>query len=207
MRRRDFVRAIVGFMTAWPLAARAQQEQRVRRIGVLMGDFPQNAPEGQAVAAAFREELQKLGWTEGRNIRIDYRWAAADIEAMQRFAKELVGSQPELIFSTNTPATATLLQQTRTIPIPNRVRSGYRSGWQRFCGQHSAPGRQCHRFHHDGADDARQVGGTAQGNCATRQPGRYAVQPDNGDIFRILSEPLQSRRSVLRGGPDRSTCS
>src|SRR5215471_15001151 len=117
MRRRDFVRAIVGSATAWPLAAHAQQEQRVRRIGVLMGDFPEDAPEGRAVAAAFREELQKLGLTEGRNIRIDSRWAAADIEAMQRFAKELVGSQPELIFSTNTPATATLLQQTRTIPI------------------------------------------------------------------------------------------
>jgi len=117
MRRRDFVRAIVGSATAWPLAPRAQQDQRVRRIGVLMGDFPEDAPEGRAVAAAFREELQKLGWTEGRNIRIDPRWAAADIEAMQRFAKELVGSQPELIFSTNTPATAALLQQTRTIPI------------------------------------------------------------------------------------------
>ena len=88
MRRRDFVRAIVGSATVWPLAARAQQEQRVRRIAVLMGDFPENAPEGQAVAAAFREELQKLGWTEGRNIRIDYRWAAADIEAMKT-AKEL----------------------------------------------------------------------------------------------------------------------
>ena len=62
----------------------------MRRIGVLMGDFPEDAPEGRAVAAAFREELQKLGWTEGRNIRIDYRWAAADIEAMQRFAKELL---------------------------------------------------------------------------------------------------------------------
>ena len=86
-------------------------------MGVLMGDFPENAPEAQAVVAAFREGLQKLGWTEDRNIRIDTRWAAADIEAMQRFAKELVGSQPELIFSTNTPATATLLQQTRTIPI------------------------------------------------------------------------------------------
>src|SRR6516165_8696055 len=82
-----------------------------------MGDFPENAPEAQAVVAAFREGLQKLGWTEDRNIRIDTRWAAADIEAMQRFAKELVGSQPELIFSTNTPATAALLQQTRTIPI------------------------------------------------------------------------------------------
>ena len=117
MRRRDFIKAIAGSATAWPLAARAQQDQRVRRIGVLLGDFPENAPEAQAVVAAFREGLQKLGWTEDRNIRIDTRWAAADIEAMQRFAKELVGSQPELIFSTNTPATATLLQQTRTIPI------------------------------------------------------------------------------------------
>ena len=117
LRRREFIALLGGVAATWPLAARAQQDQRVRRIGVLMGDFPENTPEAQAVVTAFREGLQKLGWTEGRNIRIDTRWAAADIEAMQRFAKELVGSQPELIFSTNTPATATLLQQTRTIPI------------------------------------------------------------------------------------------
>ena len=110
------VTALAGAV-AWPLAARAQQDQRVRHIGVLMGDFPENNPEAWAVVAAFREGLQQLGWTEGVNIRIDTRWAAGDLEAMQRFAKELVGSQPELIFSTNTPATATLLQQTRTIPI------------------------------------------------------------------------------------------
>ena len=88
MRRRDFIKAIAGSAIAWPLTARAQQDQRVRRIGVLLGDFPENAPEARAVVAAFREELQKLGWAEGRNIRIDFRWAAADIEAMQRFAKE-----------------------------------------------------------------------------------------------------------------------
>ena len=117
MRRREFITLLAGAAATWSLAARAQQDQRVRRIGVLMGDFPENNPEARAVVAAFREGLQKLGWTEGRNIRIDTRWAAADIEAMQRFAKELVGSQPELIFSTNTPATAALLQQTRTIPI------------------------------------------------------------------------------------------
>ena len=81
------------------------------------GGLSRERPGRQAVVAAFREELQKLGWTEARNIRIDTLWAVADIEAMQRFAKELVRSQPELIFSTNTPATATLLQQTRTIPI------------------------------------------------------------------------------------------
>ena len=117
MRRRNFIAGLASISIAWPRAARAQQDQRVRRIGMLMGDFPENNPEARAVVAAFREGLQQLGWTEGRNIRIDTRWAAADLEAMQRVAKELVGLQPELIFSTNTPATATLLQQTRTIPI------------------------------------------------------------------------------------------
>jgi putative ABC transport system substrate-binding protein len=115
--RRQFITALGRTAVAWPLAARAQQTDRVRRIGVLMADFPETDSEAQAAIAAFREELQKLGWTEGRNIRIDTRWAAANMEAMQRFAKEIVESQPELIFSTNTPSTATLLQQTRTIPI------------------------------------------------------------------------------------------
>jgi putative ABC transport system substrate-binding protein len=117
LRRREFITLLGGTALPWPLAARAQQTDRVRRIGVLMGDFPENNSKARAAVAAFQEGLQKLGWTEGRNIRIDTRWAAADMEAMQRFAKEIVRSQPELIFSTNTPTTATLLQQTRTIPI------------------------------------------------------------------------------------------
>jgi putative ABC transport system substrate-binding protein len=88
----------------------------MRRIGVLMA-VPENDHEYQAFLAAFREGLQKLGWAEGRNIRIDTRWAALDAEAMQRFAKELVALQPDLIVSQSTPTTASLLQQTRTIPI------------------------------------------------------------------------------------------
>jgi putative tryptophan/tyrosine transport system substrate-binding protein len=115
MRRRDFV-ALLGGAVAWPLAARAQQGERMRRIGVLV-PFPESDREAQARVAAFREGLQKLGWTEGRNIWIDTRWAALDAEAMQRFAKELVGLQPDLILSQSTPNTAALLQQTRTIPI------------------------------------------------------------------------------------------
>jgi putative tryptophan/tyrosine transport system substrate-binding protein len=83
---------------------------------VLMA-VPENDHEYQAFLAAFREGLQKLGWAEGRNIRIDTRWAALDAEAMQRFAKELVALQPDLIVSQSTPTTASLLQQTRTIPI------------------------------------------------------------------------------------------
>ena len=115
MRRREFITLLGGAAAAWPLAAHAQQGERMRRIGVLMG-YAESDPEAQAWVAAFREELQKLGWTEGRNIRIDLRWTAADEEAMQRFAKELVALQPDLILSQSTPTTAALLQQTRTNP-------------------------------------------------------------------------------------------
>jgi putative tryptophan/tyrosine transport system substrate-binding protein len=115
MRRRDFI-TVVGSAAAWPLIAVAQQSDRMRRIGVLMG-FAESDPEGQALVAAFREGLEKLGWAEGRNVRIDYRWTALDKELMQRFAKELVALQPDVILTQSTPATAVLLQQTRTIPI------------------------------------------------------------------------------------------
>jgi len=115
MRRREFVARLAG-SAAWPLAARAQQPERMRRIGVLMA-YAESDREGQAWVAAFWEGLQKLGWTEGHNIRIDSRWAAADTEAMQRFAKELVALHPDLILTQNTPTTAAMLQQTRTIPI------------------------------------------------------------------------------------------
>jgi putative ABC transport system substrate-binding protein len=114
MRRREFF-AWVGAATAWPFAARAQSE-RVRRLGVLMYTA-ESDDEGQSGIAAFREELGKLGWTEGRNIKIEARWAAADIELMKRFAKELVEIQPDLILTSSTPATGAMLQQTRTIPI------------------------------------------------------------------------------------------
>ena len=115
MRRRDFITVVVGAAASWPVSARAQGD-RMPRIGVLMA-YAEGDPEGQAWVAAFREGLQKFGWAEGRNIRIDTRWATPDVEAMQRFAKELVALQPDLILSQSTPTTAALLQQTRTIPI------------------------------------------------------------------------------------------
>jgi putative tryptophan/tyrosine transport system substrate-binding protein len=115
MRRREFI-TLIGGVAAWPLAARAQQAERMRLIGVLMA-YAESDPEGQAWVAAFREALQKLGWAEDRNIRIDTRWATPDVEAMQRLAKELVALQPDLILSQSTPTTAALLQHTRTIPI------------------------------------------------------------------------------------------
>ena len=116
MRRREFITLLGSGAVAWPLAARAQQSDRVRRIGVLMA-----FAESDRGRTGFRRRipgrgLQKLGWAEGRNIRIDFRWAALDTELMQRFSKELVALQPELVLSSGTPTTAALLQETRTIP-------------------------------------------------------------------------------------------
>jgi putative ABC transport system substrate-binding protein len=94
----------------------AQQAERMRRVGMLMF-YAENDPEGQTFVAAFREGLQNLGWVEGRNIQIDAVWAGLDSEATQRFAKELVALQPDIILSHNSPTTAAILRQTRTIPI------------------------------------------------------------------------------------------
>src|SRR5260370_5690413 len=117
MRRRECSALVGGAGAAWPLAARAQQSERMRQIGVLMG-YAESNVEGPAFVAAFREGLLKLGWAEGRNLRSDYRWAPpGDAEATRRFAKELVALQPNLILAHNTAATAAPLEQTRTIPI------------------------------------------------------------------------------------------
>jgi putative tryptophan/tyrosine transport system substrate-binding protein len=114
VNRREVITLLGGAAAAWPLVARAQPE-RMRRIGVLMA-HAESDPEGQIFVAVFRETLQKLGWAEGRNIRIDVRWAA-EIELMAGFAKELVALQPDVILANNTPTTAAVLQQTTTIPI------------------------------------------------------------------------------------------
>jgi putative ABC transport system substrate-binding protein len=116
VRRRDFTRLVGGATVAWSVAARAQQAERLRRIGILTFSA-ESDQEGQSSVAAFREELRKFGWTEGRNIEIDIRWAAADLELMKRFAKELAALQPDVILTSSTPAAAAMLQQTRTIPI------------------------------------------------------------------------------------------
>jgi putative ABC transport system substrate-binding protein len=136
MRRREFITLLGGAAVAWPTAARAQQPERMKRIGVLMG-YPESDSEAQTKIAAFQDGLQKLGRTEGRNTRIDTRWATpADAESMERFAKELVALQPDLILSSTTPTTAALLQQTRAIPIvfatvADPVGSGFVSSFPR----------------------------------------------------------------------------
>jgi putative ABC transport system substrate-binding protein len=115
MRRRQFI-ALLGGAAAWPLAARAQQAAQVRRVGMLIG-YAENDPETQARLLAFRQGLDHLGWTEGRTVQIDYRFAPASPDQAQQLAKELVALRPDVLVGNSTPATAALLSETRTIPI------------------------------------------------------------------------------------------
>ena len=115
MRRREFI-TLLGGAAAWPLAARAQQAERVRRIGVLM-NFSADDAEGQARLAAFRQGLQQAGWSVGGNIRIDYRWAADDAELFRKYAAELVALAPDVILASGNPSVAALQQATRSVPI------------------------------------------------------------------------------------------
>jgi len=116
MRRREFVTLLGGVTVAWPLTARAQQTDRMRRVGVLMG-YGEADPEAKAMLAEFAHGLSALGWNEGRNLRLDVRWAPGRTDLMRRFAKELVALQPDVILSDSTPVTAALKHETPTIPI------------------------------------------------------------------------------------------
>jgi putative ABC transport system substrate-binding protein len=116
IERRKFIAALGGSAFAWPLAARAQQADRVRRVGVLM-NLAADDPEGQARIAAFLQGLQELGWTEGRNVRIDYRWHADDADRYRTYAAELVALAPDVILASSSASTAALQQATRTVPI------------------------------------------------------------------------------------------
>jgi len=116
MRRRQFIALVGGAITALPFAARAQQSNQTRRIGVLMGPA-ETDPEGQSEITAFRRGLQSLGWTGGRDVRIAYRWAGGDTDRMQAFAKELIALQPDAILATTSPVVAALLRESRTVPI------------------------------------------------------------------------------------------
>jgi putative ABC transport system substrate-binding protein len=115
VKRREFIAGLAS-ATAWPLAARAQQCERVRRIGVLM-EPPEGDPEGKLHLSGFMQGLQELGWTEGRNLRMDVRWAGGSFERTRMYAKELVDLQPDVILARGTPATAAFQRETRTIPI------------------------------------------------------------------------------------------
>jgi len=115
MRRREFI-GLLGGAAAWPLVARTQQPQRMRRIGMLLA-FAESDPEGKRRIAAFQNRLQDLGWTDGRNIQFDYRWASGEADRLRMFAKELVDLQPDVIVVQNTGGLSALADATSTIPI------------------------------------------------------------------------------------------
>ena len=115
LRRREFIAALGG-AAAWPLAGYAQQPEHTRRIGVLIA-FRENDPDTQAYVTAFAQALARLGWIEGKNIRIDYRFAAGDPTLFKSHATELIGLSPDAILASTPPAVAALREQTRTIPI------------------------------------------------------------------------------------------
>src|SRR5712691_9060537 len=116
MRRRAFFTCLGGAAIAWPLVAQAQQRERMRRIGFLIG-LPADDAEGQARLAAFRQGLAELGWTVGRNLEMDYRAAGRDPDRYRRYAAELVALAPEVVLAGGAPALAALQQATRTLPI------------------------------------------------------------------------------------------
>src|SRR5215468_8204767 len=128
IQRREFITLLGGAAVAWSLAARAQQGNRVRRIGVLLaGD--ENNPLTKSGVSAFTQALAGLGWTDGRNVRMDVRWGGGDINRIRALAQEVVGLQPDIIVTNATPATAAVQRETRT--IPNRLCEHDRSRRQR----------------------------------------------------------------------------
>ena len=130
MRRRDFIKSIVGAATAWPLAARAEQGERMRRIGVLSSGGAVDDSETKTFLAAFRQGLEQLGWTEGRNVQIDARLGQGDADLARKYAAELVALTPDVILTSGSGAVEQLIKTTRTVPIvfvvvPDPVGSGF----------------------------------------------------------------------------------
>ena len=142
LRRRQFIALLAGAAAAWPLVVRAQQASEIRRLGVLMG-YAESDPEANGFFAGFTERLAELGWLDGRNLRMDVRWAPGSVDRMRTFAKELVELRPDVILANSTPITAALQRETRTIPIVFCCR--FRPGRLRFRCEPAPPGWKYHR--------------------------------------------------------------
>src|SRR5215216_4568753 len=133
MRRREFI-TLLGGAAAWPLAAHAQQRERVRRIGVLT-NLAADDLEGRVRNTVFAQSLAQLGWTVGQNLRIEHRWAAGDAERIRRYAAELVALTPDVMLATGAAGVAPVLQATRTVPVvfvlvPDPVAAGSSTAWR-----------------------------------------------------------------------------
>jgi putative tryptophan/tyrosine transport system substrate-binding protein len=117
MKRRDFIAGLGGAAVAFPLAVRAQPRERTRRIGFFLSSLAGDDPEGQARITAFVQRLQELGWTDGRNVRIDHRWGLGEADRLRKYAAELIALSPDVVLAGGPPAVAALQQVTRTLPI------------------------------------------------------------------------------------------
>ena len=157
MNRRAFIALLGGAAASWPFGARAQQE-RVRRIGVLAFQAVDQS-ETQVRVAAFVRRLQELGWTEGRNLQLEYRWAAGDADSARRYAAELVTLAPDVILASG----ASIVSALQRAPYrADRVRECHRSHWCWVRRQPIAPGRQHHRIHKFRIRPQREMARAAQ---------------------------------------------
>ena len=164
MRRREFI-TVLGGAAAWPLLARAQQGERMRRVGVLISTT-ENDPEAGRLIAAFKQGLLELGWSEGRNVRIDVRFPADNPDRMQAFAQELVALKPDALLASGPTPVQALQRFTNAVPIVfAQVNDPVGAGTGHDA---RAPRRACHRFHPGGIFDWRKIAGTAQGDRTRR---------------------------------------
>ena len=198
MRRREFI-AGLGSTAAWPLAARAQQPVPMRRIGVLM-QMAESDRQGQLRIAAFRQSLEKLGWTDGRNVRIDYRWGDLDVERMRKLASELVGLRPDVLFAGDTSTLAALQPETRSIPIVFAVVGDPIGGG--FVASLARPGGNITGFIPVEPPFSRQMGAAPQIGRARPSAGCLLVQSRSGALCRRVRPLRRSRRGSADGGID-----
>ena len=168
MRRREFITLLGGAAAAWPLATRAQQPDRMRRIGVLTA-IAADDPEGQARVRAFVQGLEQLGWTVGQNIRVDYRWGGSNADDTRKYAAELVALDPDVILAQSSASVAPLLLATRTIPVVfTTVADPVGAG---FVESLARPGGNATGFTNFEYSIAREMAGVAQRDRPRRDAG------------------------------------
>src|SRR6516165_4505243 len=173
LKRREFITMLGNAAAGWPLAARAQQPERVRRIGVL-GVTLENDPQSSRRAIAFERSLEKLGWTVGRNLQIDYRWGASDNEEARAAAEQLMGLGSELVVA-NSPPPGSARSAAGVPHGANHICGGERTDGSGVGCEHGQAGWKRHWLHQSGAECGGKVGGATQGNCPPRQARRIHV--------------------------------
>jgi putative tryptophan/tyrosine transport system substrate-binding protein len=204
MRRREFITLLSSVPPAWPLVAYAQQSQQMRHIGILMNRAASD-PEGQARVVAFKQGMQQLGWSEGRNIELDPRWGEDDINVEQKYAAELIALAPDLIFASGTLSVAALQRLSPTVPIvfvgvTDPLGAGFVDSLARPGG--NATGFMIYEYSLSGKWMAR----TAQGNCTWRDAGRYSKESRQSCRSRFIRRhPSRSEVAQDRGDPNRQS--